>query len=264
MDFVKVGDLNICYELKGEGHPLVMLRGLTENMDWWEPTLLEELAKRYRLLVFDNRGAGRTVTPREGDITIPQMADDTAGLMDALGIERAHVVGVSMGGMIAQEFALRHPQKVDKLVLCVTFCGGKNTVIASKEVLTMIADGSGGPEAVAGRAMSLLFTQEWLDSNPEYAGEFLKRYMRAPATGHNTVRQFAATTKLDTFDRLPSIKAPTLVLCGTEDLLIPPINSRTIAEQIPGSKLKEYEGVAHGITNQCQEEFLVDLLEFLG
>jgi len=264
VDFVKVGDLNICYEVTGVGHPLVMIMGLTANMDWWDPGLIALLSKRFKVVTFDNRGAGRTETPGEGEFTIPQMADDTASFMDAIGIGSAHVVGVSMGGMIAQELALRHPEKVNKLVLCVTFCGGKNTVYAEAEVLKVLADGSGGPEAIMARTLSIMFPEEWLEANPGYLDDFGERYLRAPTTGKNTVRQFVATTKLDTFDRLRSVEAPTLVLCGAEDILIPAVNSRTIAGQIPGARLKEYEGAGHGFNSQCADEFLSDLLDFLA
>ena len=264
MEYARVGDLNMCCELRGEGHPLVLIMGLTANMDWWDPETIEELSKRYRVLVFDNRGAGRTETPEEGDFSCGQMADDTAALMDALGIEHAHVAGLSMGGMIAQELALIHPEKVDKLALCATFCGGKNTVYASQEVLQTMADTSGTVEDLIRRIMSMMFPAEWLEANESQYEGFRERYLRAPCTAQNTIRQFMATTKLDTYDRLPSITAPTLVMCGAGDVLIPPENSRTIAGRIPGAKLIEYPGAGHGFMSQSREEFEKDLVEFLG
>lgn len=105
MQFIEAGDLNICYELKGSGYPLVMIMGFSANMDWWDPEFIDALALKYRVLVFDNRGAGRTVTPVEGDFSLEMFADDTAMLMEKLGIERAHVFGFSMGGIIAQSLA---------------------------------------------------------------------------------------------------------------------------------------------------------------
>ncbi len=264
MEYARVGDLNICYELRGEGHPLVMIMGLTANMDWWDPETVEELSRHYRVLTFDNRGAGRTETPEEGDITCAQMADDTAGLMNALGIERAHVVGVSMGGMIAQELVLKHPEKVEKLVLCVTFCGGKNTVQASREVYAVMMDSSGTVDDLIRRTLSIMFPEEWLEANKSHFEDFRERFLRAPCTAHNTVRQFVGTSKLDTYDRLPEIKSPTLVMCGAEDILIPPENSRIIAGRIPGARIKEYPGAGHGFQSQCREEFVKDLIEFLG
>jgi pimeloyl-ACP methyl ester carboxylesterase len=264
MKYAQVGDLNMCYELRGDGPPLVLIMGLTANMDWWDPETLDALYERYRVLVFDNRGAGRTETPETGDFSCAQMADDTAGLMEALGIERAHVVGVSMGGMIAQELALSHPDKVDRLVLCVTFCGGKHTVYATQEVLQTMADTSGTADDMIRRILSIMFPAEWLEANKDHFDDFRERYLRAPCTPHNTVRQFMGTTKLDTYDRLPSIAAPTLVMCGAEDVLIPPVNSRTIAGRIPGAKLIEYPGSGHAFQSQLREEFVRDLTDFLG
>ncbi len=264
MEYARVGDLNMCYELRGEGPPLVMIMGLTASMDWWDPWIADELSKRFRLLMFDNRGAGRTETPEEGEFSCAQMADDTAGLMDALGIERAHVLGVSMGGMIAQELALRHPEKVDRLVLCVTFCGGKNTVYASQEVLAKMADASGTTDDFLRRILSIMFPADWLEANEPHFEEFKERYLRAPCTPHNTVRQFMGTAKLDTYDLLPTITRPTLVMCGAEDVLIPPENSRTIAGRIPGAKLVEFPGAGHGFQSQMPEEFVRNVREFLG
>ena len=264
MEYARVGDLNMCYELRGEGHPLVLIMGLTANMDWWDPETIEELSKRYRVLVFDNRGAGRTGTPEEGEFTCGQMADDTAGLMDALGIEHAHVVGVSMGGMIAQELALNHLEKVDKLVLCVTFCGGGNTVYASQEVLQIMADTSGTVDDLIRRTLSIMFPAEWLEANESHFEDFRECYLRAPCTAQNTIRQFMGTTKLDTYDHLPEIKAPTLVMCGAEDVLIPPENAAIIAGRIPGAKLIEYEGAGHGFIWERRDDFLKDLIDFLG
>lgn len=264
MVFARVGDLNICYELRGEGRPLVMIMGLTGNMDWWDPGVTGGLSKRYQVVLFDNRGAGRTETPPEGEFTCAQMADDTVGLMEAMGIERAHVLGVSMGGMIAQELALNHPEKVEKLVLCATFCGGRNTVYASQEVLARMADSSGTVDDLIRRTLSIMFPAEWLERNEGHFEDFKERYLRAPCTAQNTVRQFMATTRLDTYDRLPSIVVPTLVMCGGADVLIPPENSRMIAGRIPAAKLIEYPGAGHGFTSQVPLQFVSDVVDFLG
>lgn len=264
MDYARVGDLEMCYDLRGDGPPLVMIMGLTASMDWWDPETIEELSGRYRVLLFDNRGAGRTRTPVEGEITCAMMADDTAGLMDALGIERAHVLGVSMGGMIAQELALNHPRKVDRLVLAVTFCGGEHTVFADPEVYRVMMDSSGTTDDLIRRTLSIMFPAGWLEANEPHFEEFRERYLRAPCTAANALRQFMGTTKLDTYARLPEIKAPTLVMCGEQDVLIPPENSETIAGRIPGALLRKYAGAGHGFQTQLREEFVRDLVEFLG
>jgi pimeloyl-ACP methyl ester carboxylesterase len=262
--FIPVGDLDIYYELAGEGHPLVMIMGLTGSLDWWDPELLGSLAGRYRVLVFDNRGAGRTVTPVEGYITTGMMADDTAGLMDAMGIDRAHVLGVSMGGMIAQELALDHPEKVDRLVLSATNCGKSGSVFATRDVLKKLADRSGTPEEQVDSFCRLTFCEEWLESHEEEVQAFSSRYLASPVADDNAARQFQATVTFDACERIPRIDRPTLVAHGTEDILIPPENSRIIAGRIPGAKLIEYEGAGHGFIWERREEFLRDLREFLG
>lgn len=263
MDRIQVGDITMAYRLFGTGHPLVLIMGLTANMDWWDPHLLDGLSSGYRVLIFDNRGAGRTDAP-PGDFSIEQFADDTAGLIDAVGIQRAHVLGVSMGGMIAQELALNHPERVDRLVLCCTYCGGRETVFADRAVLVKLTDLSGTPEDKARRFLSLLFPPDWLADNEEYFAEFMRRYLVAPATDENAGRQFMATVRFDASDRLPRIGAPTLVACGADDALIPAENSRTIAERIPGARLVVYEGAGHGFINQCRGEFVDELTGFLG
>lgn len=262
--FVEVGDLNMCYDIFGEGEPVVLIMGLTANMDWWDPGLLYALSQQYKVLMFDNRGVGRTVTPDEGDWICEQFADDTVALMDAMGFERAHIVGISMGGMIAQELILKYPEKVNKLTLGCTFCGGKHTVTASKEVMTKLTDQSGGPDDKLQRTLEIMFTRDFMDEHPQAVEGFTIAFKRAPTSDTNAVRQFMATVSLDTFDRLPGIKAPTLVATGTRDILIPPENSRIIAAQIPGAKLVEYEGAGHAFIVEAREEFIKDLLEFLG
>lgn len=263
MEYARVGDLNMCYGVRGEGHPLVLISGMATNMDWWEPEFIDTLAERYRVLVFDNRGAGRTETPEE-DFSCKQMADDTCGLMEELGMEKAHVLGHSMGGMIALELALNHQSKVDKLVLCATYPGGRHNVLASEEVYALMADISGTAEELHERRLPLLFTEEWMDKNPAALTSFKERCLQAPISLTNSIRQFVATTKLRTYDRLPDIKVPTLVATGNRDIQIRPENSTTIAGRIPGAKLIVYEGAAHQLFMEIRERFAADLIEFLG
>jgi 3-oxoadipate enol-lactonase len=263
MEKVRVADIDIAYEISGDGHPLVLIQGLTATMDWWGEDFIDLLSQRYRVLMFDNRGAGRTEAP-DGEFTVEQFADDTAGLMDALGIERAYVLGYSMGGMIGQELSLKHPEKVEKLVLCVTFCGGIKTVMASREVLERLVDRSGSIDDQVERFVSLMFAPQWIKDNRDMLDDFKRRYLLAPTTDHNAARQFMATVKFDAYDRLPGIGVPTLVACGADDILIPAENSRTIAGAIPGARLVEYEGAGHGFVWQRREEFVAEISGFLS
>ena len=263
MEYIEVGDIKICYQIKGEGYPIVLIMGFTGDMDWWDPELINSLSKKYRVLIFDNRGAGRTITPQEGEFTCEMFADDTASLMNNLDIVRAHIFGFSMGGVIAQTLALRHPDKVNKLVLGGTFCGGKETVMPDPWVTKLLMDSSGGIEGKFSRTLQLLFTPEFLEKNPEYVENFKKRYMTAPISPHNTRRQFIAGIKQETCPNIHEIKSPVLVVAGADDILIPPRNSRIIAERIPGAKLIKYEGAGHCFMTPKRKEFLKDLMAFL-
>ena len=130
----RVGDITMAYWTYGEGYPLVMIMGFSGTMDMWDPTVITELSARYQVIVFDNRGMGKTSAGTR-ESTIEQFADDTAGLISALGIEQTHVLGWSMGTAIAQELVLRHPAKVNRLVLYAADCGGNEAVQPSDEVV---------------------------------------------------------------------------------------------------------------------------------
>ena len=263
MKYITAGDLEICYEIHGTGYPIVLIMGFTGNMDWWDPELIDALSQKYRVLTFDNRGAGRTETPEEGDFSCEMFADDTSTLMDALDIERAHIFGFSMGGIIAQALALRHPDKVSKLVLGGTFCGGKETVMADPEVTKILMDTSGGMEGSFSRSLELMFPAEFIKKNPGFTKNFRERYMTAPISAKNARRQLIASMKLSTYANLPEIKIPAIVVTGAEDILIPPQNSHILAERIPGAKLIEYTGAGHCFMDPKRETFLNDLMEFL-
>ena len=263
MDTIKVGDIDICYRTQGGGYPLVLIRGFTASMEEWNPLLVDALAERYRVLVFDNRGAGNTTAP-PGSFTMKQFADDTAGLMEALGIDRGYVLGESMGGMVAQEVVLNHPEKVEKLVLCCTFCGGDEAVFPSQEVIELMADRTGTPEEITRRGLPLLFPDAWIEENPDAIDAVVSRALKYPMAEENVERQFEAILGFSTFERLPEIECPTLVACGTVDRIVPRENSRILSGRIPDSTRIEFDGAGHGFMEQCREEFVEKFLEFLG
>jgi len=263
MPKVKVNDIKIYYEVHGEGFPLVMIMGLSGNIDWWDPRLIQELSKKFKIVMFDNRGAGRTdVSDRKYSIKL--FADDTTGLMDALGISRAHVFGVSMGGMIAQELVLNYPKKVEKLVLCSTNCGDTKSVLASQEILEMLkADKSTfSPEEIARATISLLFTEDFIKKNPDLVELSIQQILRAPISNEAFTRQFNATMEFDTYERLSQIKVPTLVLHGKRDVLIPSENGSILAKAIPNAKLVYFEISAHGLIEEMDKVISV-VLDFL-
>ena len=264
MEQIAIRDLKICYTSVGNGYPIVLIMGLTANMDWWDKELVDALSQKYSVLMFDNRGAGRTITPAEGEFTGEMLADDTVALMDAKGIQRANIMGVSMGGLIAQELTLKYPERVNNLVLCCTFCGGQHMIQASDEVMKIMMDRSGGLDGLFNRTLYLMFTKDFVATNQDFVKNFKERFLRAPISDANALRQFIACNKSDTYERLPEIKNPTLVATGTDDPLIPLQNSRILAERIPGAKLIEYKGSSHGFMSQARIAFIKDLLDFLA
>lgn len=250
--------INIFYEQKGEGFPLILIMGLSGNLDWWPDQLVDALAAHYQVIMFDNRGAGRSDVP-VGNYDISLFSEDTLALMDALGIKKAHVMGVSMGGMIAQELTLRHPERVEKLILGCTNCGPGHSIPAGPEVLAALMRGSADTEGF----LKTLFAPEYLRENPEKIQAFLRKYSMAPIKNEGFMGQIGAIMRFDSFDRLSEITAPVLVLAGGEDILIPAGNSDILVDNIPGAKLKVYPKCGHGFIDQVWQQVYQDLMTFL-
>ena len=263
MPKVKCNDINMYYEVKGSGSPLVMIQGLSANLDWWDPKLVEAVTKKYQTIFFDNRGVGRTDAPKT-EYSIKMFADDTAKLMDNLKIQKARIVGVSMGGMIAQELAASYPQKVEKLVLWSTSPGASKSVIASPKVLGVLASGGQQTsEQIVKNTIPLLFTEEFLKKDPEYVKRFTAILMKAPISPDAFGRQVKAIMTWDVYDRLAKFKMPTLVVAGKKDILIPPQNAKIIADRIPGAKLVYFDKSAHAILEEA-DKLTTTLLGFLA
>lgn len=262
MELVRVDDIDVACDFHGNGPAVIMIMGLTANRHWWHPELINRLSGGLRLVAFDNRGAGNT--PRGGHlITISQYARDTAGLMNALGIERAHVIGASMGGMIAQQLALDFPEKVSSLVLCCTSTGGPNASLPRPYAVRMLASRAADPETQARRSITLLYPEEYLAGHPEVIEEFVSMVTIAPMSRLNANRQLLAAARFSSFHRLNRIRVPTLVMAGSEDIVLPARNSRLLAERIPGARLVEYPGAGHGFLGQCATEASGTMLGFL-
>lgn len=264
MPKIPVNGIPFYYEVRGEGFPIVMVMGLSANAAWWPPGLIQALAGQYKLLLFDNRGAGRTKGPAQ-EYRIPMFAEDTIGLMDALNIERAHIFGVSMGGMIAQEMALLHPERVEKMVLGCTHCGPAHSIAASPRVIGVLMkrDYKTVDEFIT-QVISILFPEETISRSPILVEELKKRYLIAPIRPDAYARQLQAILHFDSFDRLPRIKAPTLVMTGDRDILVLPQNSVILAQAIPNARLLFLEGCGHSFINQVPDRVFPILKDFLG
>jgi len=264
MPKVKVNDIHVYYEVYGEGFPLIMIMGLGGNIDWWDPRLIHELSNKFKLVIFDNRGAGRTDIS-DKKYTIKLFANDTAGLMDALGISQAHVFGISMGGMIAQELVLNQPEKVEKLVLCSTNCGGTKSVLASQEILGMLTTDRSAfsPEEIVRVTIPILFTEEFIKNNPDFLELAIQQMLRAPISNEAFTRQLNAIMEFNTYKRLSQIRVPTLVLHGKRDVLVPPENGPILAKAIPNAKFVYFENSAHGLIEEMEKAISI-VLDFLA
>lgn len=267
MPRVKVDDIEIFYEMQGEGAPLVLIMGWTASSESWDPRLLEELSRFYTVIVFDNRGTGRSDKP-DVEYSIGMMTDDVAGLLEAVNIQKAHVLGFSMGGMIAQELALRNPEKVSSLILCGTSCGGLDSVQMKQETQKAASTIMNPPpemrmDEVMMLFMRLIYTPRYIQENKE---DIVKAWMsmKYPTPPYVYERQFQAVSKYDAYDRLPDIRVPTLVLTGEEDVMIPPENSRTLADRIPDAQLRTFKDAAHMFLEEVREQAVSVILNFLS
>ena len=231
----------------------------------WDKPLIDEISKRFKTILFDNRGTGQTDIP-DGEYTIKMMADDTVGLMDALNIERAHIFGVSMGGMIAQELVLNYPEKVEKLVLWGANCGGRKAILPTLEAFKFYLGAIEGltPERMAKSTIPLLLTQEFIKNNPDYVEDKTQRILKGPIPFSSYARQLKAMISFNTYRRLKKINTPTLILQGKKDIIVPSQNGEILAEQIPGAKLVLFEHSGHAIFPHEPDLFLKILLEFLA
>lgn len=240
--------IDLAYSEIGSGFPLVMINGFASPMDTWNPPLLERLSQRFHVIIFDNRGTGYSTSSGE-TFSIPLLAEDTAALMDALGISTAHLLGLSMGASIALEFVLAFPKRAKKLVLIAGTCGGERMIRMMPETWSKLSDRSGSGDEIASRIFSVLFPEEWLATNDPW------KY--CPVVHETTSPEIAARQEEAFFswqgcwERLPEIRCPTLVMTGTRDIVIPPENSRILAARIPGSRLIEFPGAGHGLQYQC-------------
>ena len=264
MPMKKINGITMYYEIHGDGEPLVMIMGLSANSDWWPKELIDNFAKHFKVLIFDNRGSGRTDVP-EGPFTIKMFADDTVGLMDSLGIEKANILGVSMGGMISQELVLNYPEKVNKLVLGCTNCGGSKQIVASQEVLVTLGPAPEGRTSkdIVENTIPLLFTPKFIEKNPDSIETVRKQLLIAPISPDAFERQVKAIMGFNSYRKLKTISAPTLIIHGKEDILIPVGNAEVLGKQIPNSKIVLLDDAAHSFFEPNPEKAYSSILEFL-
>ncbi len=259
--------IRIHYDVHGgDGDPLLCIMGLGGASNWWFPQV-EGLRATHRVITFDNRGVGRSDKPA-GPYSMAAMAADALAVLDAAGCESAHVMGISMGGMIAQHVALTEPDRVRKLVLACTTPGGAKTEQPAPEVLSALLSSGGvrpqDPREMLEQLGWILFPREWLADRAADVVAMLEANPTEPAPQHAFLAQVMAIAGHDTASRLGEIGHDTLVLTGDLDVLVPPGNSRFLAEGIPRAKLHVIPGTGHGFNLQAAEAYNQAVREFLG
>ena len=260
MPFVENQGVKIYWDEQGYGAPLLLIMGLGYPSYMWYRTR-PVLAARYRTIALDNRGVGRSDVP-SGPYPIALMASDAAAVLGAAGVEIAHVFGVSMGGMIAQEFALQYPKRVRSLILGCTAAGGPTAVRAEPEVIQMLmARSKMTAEQAAEAAVPFIYDpatpREWIDEDLA-----IRRPWFARADAYTA--QLQGILAWEAYSRLPEIARPTLVIHGESDRLVPPANGKIIAEHIPGATLVTIPRASHLFTTDQTEAAHRAILEFLA
>jgi 3-oxoadipate enol-lactonase len=245
MPLAKTGQIELSYDRAGEGPPLLLIMGMSGTKHHWGDAVLEHLRRDFETIVYDHRDAGdstRTGKP----FTIADLAGDAAGLLQTLGLEDAHVMGISMGGMVAQELALAHPERIRSLMLGCTYCGGEGSVLASEGVMRGLAEAmASGDRERAIRASWEVNVSASFATNEEAYARFLKTGMSYGLPVQVIMEQMRAIAGHDTSGRLPELETPTLVVHGTLDQLLPVQNGHMVAGLIPGSRLEILEGIGH-------------------
>ena len=245
----------------GAGEPLLLIMGLGATHEWWY-RLAPIVSERFRTIMHDNRGVGRSDVP-PGPYAIADMADDAAAVLDAAGVDEAHVFGASMGGMIAQELVLRHPRRVRSLILGCTACGGRESVPARREVLDALTTRSGMTREQAMRAMVPYIFD--VGTPRDRIEEDLERRLAATVPDEGYLAQLQGIRAwTGTHARLATITVPTLVIHGETDQLVPPENGPILARAIPGATLVMLPRAGHIFMTDQLDAASDAIMAFLG
>ncbi|HEV3229670.1 MAG TPA: alpha/beta fold hydrolase [Solirubrobacteraceae bacterium] len=245
MPHAETPEVRLHYVRRGSGEPLLLIMGMSgSHLHWGEP-FVADLARDFDVIAYDHRGIGAS-SRMEAPFTIVDLAEDAAALLDALEIESAHVVGISMGGMVAQELVLRHPDRVRTLVLGCTYAGGEGSSLTGQDVVEQL-----GASMLSGDRERAIRTGWEVNVSPGFAARddayavFAQIGRELPAAVPVIMAQAQAVAGHDTSARLSEIGVPTLVIHGTEDRMLPASNGDAIAARIPGARLEIFDGVGH-------------------
>jgi pimeloyl-ACP methyl ester carboxylesterase len=268
---VRVGDIDVAYKMFGKGEPILLFNGASDSMDAWDPSFLTGLSSNPTVIAFDQRGIGNT-TAGSKPYTMLQLANDTAGLLDALKIPKADVVGYSLGSFIAQQLTVSHPDKVNSLILVGSSCGGKDHTPKPPEFIKLqaeIVNKSLNNVSISQEEMKELVAASvgsgWIKLHPESLDipanittfQQLKPGIPPEIVNNqnNVGKEWVATNWSGACDELAKIAKPTLVITGTDDnKYVPYVNSLKIVERIPGAWLVQIKNAGHAVMDQYPEE----------
>jgi 3-oxoadipate enol-lactonase len=253
------GEVKLAYEVMGDGPPLLLIQGLGYGGRGWGP-VLDPLAEDFTVAIFDNRGFGSSDVP-PGPYSVRELAEDARAVLDAAGLDRAHVLGASLGGMAAQELALAHPERIDRLILACTTPGGVGAHPMPSQTVSLMLEAPTMPPDVALRR----FVENALgDGTSDDLVDRVVAYRTAnPPDLGGWQSQAAAGAMHDALDRIGNIKAPTLIVHGTEDAVVDPRNADLLAERIPGARVELLRGCGHLPFWEEPERFAALIKEFL-
>jgi pimeloyl-ACP methyl ester carboxylesterase len=245
MPVLDAGEVQLSYERSGSGPPLLLIMGMSGTRRHWSEPFLDALRSDFEVIAYDHRGIGES-SRMEEPFTIAQLAQDAANLLDALELSSAHVLGISMGGMVAQELTIAHPELVDTLALGCTYCGGEGSSLTTQDVLQRLTEAM-----MSGDRDHTLRTAWEINVSPQLAAdegawEAFRALGRERAVALPVVMaQMQAIAGHDTSTRLAGISAPTLIVHGTADQMIPVENARVIAGHMPAARVEIFDGVGH-------------------
>jgi len=263
MPHATIDGVRIWYEERGEGPPLVLVQGLGNDhrpYHW----LRERLVGRARTVVLDNRGTGESDVP-EGPYTIERMADDVAGLLDHLGIERTHLMGISLGGYVALAFAIRHPGRLARLVVgCSYMVGSPERLEMPGETVEVLTSREGTPEEIARRGLAIALSERFRARRPDVFEEIVRFRVERPTSLEGYMAQLQAGMTFDAEAGAAGIAAPTLVIHGDDDRVVPVARGRELASTIPGARLEILEGVGHQFFVEEPERTADLVASFIG
>jgi pimeloyl-ACP methyl ester carboxylesterase len=275
---IHVGDIDIAYKTFGKGDPILLISGASSDMNAWEPSTLRNLSSNHTVIVYDSRGVGKT-TIGSKPFSVQLLANDTAGLLDALKIQKADVLGYSLGSFVAQQLTVTHPEKVNKLILVASSCGGKGSIPKPPQFIKLQSEITNKSlnnipvsQGEINTLVSASYGSGWIRLHPESVKKFPTAQEAFSSVSPNTLRGqynagigWEATNWNGTCDELAKIAKPTLLITGTDDNnYVPHDNSLILAGKIPGAWLIQIKDAGHAVMGQYPDKINRVLQTFLS